>query len=141
MKDKTIPQQEFEKELSGVLDTYNSLSSALGALYEIVDSKFKHLASSLENVKPGSSAINPDDLLTTYWETFNDIVENYISVTDTALDVIESTEYRRTVLAELHTALLIIRKQLVALFGKIEDLIEMIDIYDALAESPAHITK
>ncbi len=128
-------EQEFEKELSGILDAYNSLSSVLGALYGIVDSKYQRLASSLENLKPGSAAINPNDVLTTYWETFNGIIENYISVTDAALDEIESTEHRRAILVELHTALLILRKQFVALFGKIEDLIEMIDIHDGLAES------
>ena len=114
-----------------MIDTCNEISCALEELYGIVDSKYKRLASSLEFVKPGNAIINPDDSLTNYWESFNCILENYIDAVDIALD--ETNQ--KAAMSELHTALHTIRNQFVILLGKIEDLIEMIDIHDALTET------
>lgn len=126
--------QEREMKLSKTLVTYNELSSVLGALYGIVDSKYKRLASSLEFVRPGSAVINPDDVLTNYWEMFNTALESYITAVDFSLDEIKSSKYQDAALTELYTALLTIRNQFITLFERIEDLIELIDIHDGLTE-------
>lgn len=114
-----------------MIDTCNEISCALEELYGIIDSKYKRLASSLEFVKPGTAIINSDDSLTNYWEALNRILESYIDAVDIALD---ETKQKAT-LSELHTALQTIRNQFVILLGKIEDLIELIDIHDALTET------
>ncbi|WP_293705690.1 hypothetical protein [uncultured Parasutterella sp.] len=127
-------EQKFEAELVRTLETYNQLSSVLGALFGIIDSKYKRIESELSRVKFGDPSYNSDDALSTYWETFNSLIETYIDQIDLTLDEIEHSEQRREILARLHAALLVLRNQFIDIFEKVEDLVEMIGIHDGLTE-------
>lgn len=135
---KLNPEKEtepkLEAELVKNLRTCDQLSGALAVLFGIIDSKCSLIQSELSEVKFGGPLYNAGDATSTYWRTFNSLIETYIDQIDTTLNQIERSAQRRKILARLHAALLALRNQFIDIFEKVEDLVELICIHDGLTE-------